>query len=185
MISLSLIVAMDSNRGIGKNGKLPWHLPGDMQHFKTLTTKTNHPKKQNAVIMGRKTWASIPEKFRPLPNRINLVLTRTAKPTLPPDVLYADSFEKGLSLLENAPYHEKIENLFVIGGAQIFKVALKSPFCKKLYFTQINKTFECDTFFPALEGQFKQKVVSATFEENDMPYYFSEYEKEDTAKVSP
>ena len=75
-IPFSLIVAMDSQNGIGKNGQLPWHLPADLKHFKEITCTVRDPKKQNVVLMGRKTWDSIPEKFRPLPGRINVVLTR-------------------------------------------------------------------------------------------------------------
>lgn len=171
----SVIVAMDSKRGIGKNNQLPWHLPGELRHFKTLTAKTKTPHKQNAVIMGRKTWASLPEKFRPLPGRINLVLTRDQKPELPVDVFFADSLEKGLSLLESPAFHEKIEHIFVIGGAQIFEAALRTPLCQELYVTHIRRTFDCDVFFPPFETQFERTNVSPDLEENGITYFFCEY----------
>ena len=75
MIKFSLVVAMDEERGIGKQGTLAWRLPADLKHFKEITTEVKDMKKQNAVIMGRKTWESLPEKFRPLPQRLNIVVT--------------------------------------------------------------------------------------------------------------
>ena len=77
-MTYQLVVAATRKLGIGKAGTMPWKLPGDMAYFKELTSKTADAGKQNAVIMGRKTWESIPPKFRPLPNRVNVVLTRNA-----------------------------------------------------------------------------------------------------------
>ena len=77
-MTYQLVVAATRKLGIGKAGKMPWKLPGDMAYFKELTSKTAESGMQNAVIMGRKTWESIPPKFRPLPNRVNVVLTRKA-----------------------------------------------------------------------------------------------------------
>ena len=77
-MTYQLVVAATRKLGIGKSGTMPWKLPGDMAYFKELTSKTAESGKQNAVIMGRKTWESIPPKFRPLPNRVNVVLTRNA-----------------------------------------------------------------------------------------------------------
>lgn len=77
-LTYQLVVAATRKLGIGKSGTMPWKLPGDLAYFKELTSKTAESGKQNAVIMGRKTWESIPAKFRPLPNRVNVVLTRNA-----------------------------------------------------------------------------------------------------------
>ena len=77
-MTFQLVVAATRKLGIGKAGSMPWKLPGDMAYFKEITSRTADPGKQNAVIMGRKTWESIPSKFRPLPGRINVVLTRGA-----------------------------------------------------------------------------------------------------------
>ena len=77
-MTFQLVVAATRKLGIGKAGSMPWKLPGDMAYFKEITSKTADSGKQNAVIMGRKTWESIPPKFRPLPGRINVVLTRGA-----------------------------------------------------------------------------------------------------------
>jgi dihydrofolate reductase len=73
--NFAIVVAATQSRGIGYKGSLPWKLPGETAHFKKLTTQTVDPTKQNCVIMGRKTWFSIPERFRPLPNRRNIVIT--------------------------------------------------------------------------------------------------------------
>ncbi len=173
-LSFNVIAAIDLQRGIGKGGGLPWHLPGDMKHFKIRTTTTRNPEKQNAVMMGRKTWDSIPEKFRPLPDRINLVLTQNPQQRFPPGVLFARSLKTGFSLLGHTP---DCEGIFVIGGAHVFEAALQMSCCEKLYLTQINTSFECDTFFPDFEGRFKRKTVSETFWENGISYCFSEYEQ--------
>ena len=77
MKPFSIVVAIDSQHGIGKNNDLPWHLPADLKHFKFITTNSAVGKR-NVVVMGRKTWDSIPEKFRPLPNRTNVVLSKSA-----------------------------------------------------------------------------------------------------------
>jgi dihydrofolate reductase/thymidylate synthase len=90
--SFSIVVAMDSQQGIGKNNNLPWSLSADLTHFKSLTTTVTHLQKRNAVIMGRKTWNSLPTAFRPLPNRLNIVITRQERENN--DVTY---FFKGLN----------------------------------------------------------------------------------------
>ena len=93
----NIIVVADFNSGIGKNGMLPWHLPGDMRHFKELTITAQSKSKKNAVIMGRKTWESIPEKFRPLKKRINSVLTRNNATSFPRGVIKAMSLNEALT----------------------------------------------------------------------------------------
>jgi dihydrofolate reductase/thymidylate synthase len=75
--SCSVVVAASKDWGIGKDGGIPWRLPGDMAYFREVTMATTDPEKHNAVVMGRRTWDSIPAKFRPLKGRTNIVLTRT------------------------------------------------------------------------------------------------------------
>ncbi|HLD69159.1 MAG TPA: dihydrofolate reductase [Candidatus Omnitrophota bacterium] len=170
-----IIVAMDLNSGIGKGGGLPWHLPADLKHFKQLTATTRSPSRKNAVIMGRKTWESLPEKFRPLPDRINAVVTRNKDLVLPQGVLNGDSLEGVLNRL--SAMTSEVENIFVIGGAQIFRSALTHPGCRKIYATQILKKFDCDTFFPPLDSSWKQISKSPRSIDHSLEYCFSQYVK--------
>ena len=135
-----LIWAQARNRVIGKNGVMPWHLPEDLAHFKRVTL--NHP-----VIMGRKTWDSIPPKFRPLPGRTNIVVTRQA-----------DWHEKGAqcssSLREALQQCENSNQVWVIGGAQIYAQAL--PLADELVVTEIDADFDGDAHAPALSAEWRE-----------------------------
>ncbi|WLR43673.1 dihydrofolate reductase [Bacillus carboniphilus] len=126
---ISLILAMDENRLIGKDNGLPWYLPNDLKYFKKVTM--NH-----IVVMGRKTFQSI---GKPLPGRKNIVITRNS------------SFQaEGCEVIHALDELEKIndEEIFVIGGSQVYKEML--PFADKLYITKINATFEGDSYFPPI-----------------------------------
>lgn len=127
-----LIAAMAHGRVIGKDNRLLWHLPEDMKHFKSLTQ--GHP-----VIMGRKTWESLPEKFRPLPGRKNIVISRN------PNFLVAGasvctSLNLALAACQGAT------QIFVIGGAEIYALAL--PLADRMELTEIDAAFDGDAFFP-------------------------------------
>ncbi|OGX24542.1 MAG: hypothetical protein A2787_07025 [Omnitrophica WOR_2 bacterium RIFCSPHIGHO2_01_FULL_48_9] len=175
MIPFNLIVALDSHKGIGKNGQLPWHLPADLKHFKDLTCQVQDPAKKNFVIMGRKTWGSIPEKFRPLPKRINCVLTRNKSLLFPAGVVRAENFAEALKLTQDSKLKNHIESIFVIGGAEVFKMAIQSPDCQKLYLTHLLPAFDCDVFFPPFLQDFQLTVKSPPHTENKVSYYFAEY----------
>jgi len=172
-----IVVAVDLNSGIGKNGALPWHLPGDMRHFKELTTTTESSSKKNAAIMGRKTWESLPDNLRPLPERLNVVLTRHKTFVLPDGVLRAVSLEEALLKLEGAELKDVVEKIFVIGGGEVFKEALKNSHCRKIYLTQILAKFDCDVFFPQFKKEFKETLASPHFAENSIKYYFAVYNR--------
>ncbi len=133
-MTISLIAALTKNGVIGKNNDLPWHLPDDMKYF-MQTTKTHH------VIMGRKNYESIPEKFRPLPNRINIVVTRQ-RDFPAAGCIVVNTIEDGVALARDAGENE----LFIIGGSEIY--ALGMSFANKLYLTEIDSTLEGDTYFP-------------------------------------
>lgn len=178
-MKFSLVVAVDQGFGIGKNNTMPWHLPLDLKHFSNITTMVQDSKKTNAVIMGRKTWDSLPEKHRPLKNRVNVVLSR-GELNLPEGVLLFHSLEEALkSLEENYQQNSQIENVFVIGGANIFEQAIKHHDCQTVYLTQIDQTFNCDTFFPkeSLQKNFSLKSTSEVSEENGIKFSFKIFEK--------
>src|SRR6185436_19268746 len=120
---ISLIAAMSKNRVIGKNNSLPWHLPDDMKYF-MQTTKGHY------VIMGRRNFDSIPEKFRPLPNRTNVIVTRQEN-YVAPGCSVVHGIDEALKLAREAREVEA----FVIGGADIYRLAW--PFANRLYLTEI------------------------------------------------
>lgn len=143
-MKFSLIAAVDKHFGIGKNNTLPWRLPSELKHFATITTSVTQPNHQNAVIMGRKTWDSLPQKAKPLPRRLNVVLSKEDL-QLPHGVILAHSLEEALQLLKQESH---LENVFVIGGGKVFEEAIQNPACQTIHLTQIDADFGCDTFFP-------------------------------------
>jgi len=145
MQRFSIVAACDQNFGIGKDNSIPWRVAEDVAYFKHLTTKTFDPEKRNVVIMGRKTYQSIPEKFRPLPGRINVVIS--GKETFP-DTVCAPSLVAALM-----QSHANSERIFVIGGAQVYKEAIALPACERVYITRLELPApkSCDTFFPEID----------------------------------
>lgn len=142
---ISLIAAVTKNNVIGKNNDLPWKLPDDMKYFMETT-------KGHAVIMGRKNFDSLPPKFKPLKDRCNIVLSRT-KTELGSDVCVVDSMEDAF---QKAKENSTDEEVFVIGGAQIYSLAL--PKANKLYLTEIDAVIEGDTYFPSFNRkEWKEK----------------------------
>jgi dihydrofolate reductase len=144
---INLIVAMCRNNGIGYNGKIPWHISADLKYFSKLTKGIGN----NAVVMGNKTWKSLPSN-EGLANRDNFVLTKTNKF----DMLINDkliktfsSFQEFLNYINlNAIYKE----IWIIGGAEIYKQFLDAKVINKCLITYIDKDFECDTFFTPLKS---------------------------------
>lgn len=135
-MKVSLIVAMDLERGIGRNNDLMWHLPNDMRFFKETT-------QDHIVVMGRKNYDSIPEKYRPLPRRENVVLTRNTD-------FNAENC-RVFHALEDCLEAYKGENdrtLFIIGGGEIYRLALEQNAVDEMYITHVNKKYGADTFFP-------------------------------------
>lgn len=140
----SIIVACDQKKGIGKNGTLPWKLKGDMKYFSETTKRTLLDNEKNVVIMGRKTYESIPKKFRPLPDRYNIVITRNTNYDPGDDnVVVAYSLDEALVEAYKFPNYD---NIFVIGGAQIYQEAFNHEHFIDLHLTQVHGDFGCDTF---------------------------------------
>uniref|UniRef100_A0A2N9J6Q7 Bifunctional dihydrofolate reductase-thymidylate synthase n=1 Tax=Fagus sylvatica TaxID=28930 RepID=A0A2N9J6Q7_FAGSY len=142
-----VVVAATRAMGIGKDGKLPWNLPSDLKFFKEITMKTSDPVKKNAVLMGRKTWESIPVENRPLPGRLNVVLTRSGSFDIATaeNVVICGSMASALELLAASPYCLSIEKVFVIGGGEILRETLNAPGCDAIHISEIETSFESVT----------------------------------------
>lgn len=170
MTPFSIIVAFDQHYGIGIANALPWRLKGDLKHFKTITTTVQDPQKQNAVIMGKNTWLSLPDGFRPLAGRQNIVLTRQSQ-------FKADGAKVCSSFEDALMPDPKIESYFVIGGAELYKQAIVHPACVSLYVTHVKGHFNCDAFFPAFGPQFMLISAGEMLEEGSVTYQFCHYMK--------
>ena len=127
----------------------------------------------NAVIMGRKTWDSLPEKFRPLPNRLNVIVTHRRPLEESKNVLYVTNFDEALEGL----MPREIANIFVIGGRQLYDEAIAHSDCDKIYLTKIKSTFTCDTYFPVFSDTFTKKYSGMTVTENGLQYQFNIFER--------
>ncbi|XP_058024938.1 dihydrofolate reductase [Ahaetulla prasina] len=181
--SLYSIVAVCNNMGIGKGGKLPWPpLRNEYKHFQKMTMTTKEEGKQNVVIMGRKTWFSIPEKHRPLKNRINIVLSKELK-DVPEGANYlAKSLEEALDHLETPEMKRKVDKVWIVGGSSIYKEAMEKPIYHQLFVTRIMHDFESDTFFPEIDLKKYRLLPNYTGipvdiqEENGIQYKFEVYE---------
>ena len=163
-MKLGLIYARARNGVIGKAGALPWHLPEDLAHFKRLTLGC-------PVIMGRKTWESVPERFRPLPGRLNIVVTRQAGWS-PIGASTASSLAEAIALATGQPL------AWVIGGAGLFAEAL--PLADLAEITEIDADFDGDTRFPAADPELWREVSRETHRAaapNDFAFAFVTYER--------
>lgn len=175
---LELIAAACENMGIGVNGTLPWRLKTEMEYFTRMTTETIDKNKKNVVLMGRRTWDCLPEKYKPLKDRINMVLTSQS-------INYGDkaivckSIPNALEVI--AELQNEIERVWVIGGNRVYKEAMESPHFRRLYLTRIKKNFECDTFFPPIPNNFvlvRDPIVPQdTQEEKGIKFVYEVYEK--------
>ncbi len=135
---IGLVWAQAANGVIGSNGQLPWHLPEDMAHFRELTRSAT-------VVMGRTTWDSLPPRFRPLPGRFNVVLSRDSSWAEPGATRAAD-FSDALTVAATSTIEADI---WVIGGASVYALAL--PYADQLVVTELAATFEGDTYAPAID----------------------------------
>jgi len=160
-MKLSLIVAMATNRTIGINKQMPWHLSADLKQFKKITM--GHP-----IIMGRKTFESI---GRPLPGRQNIIISR--------DVNYQQEGCLVFNCLDAAVQHcSDQEEVFVIGGATLYEVTLERA--DRLYITQIHKSFEGDTWFPEIDAEGWREVACEDVNDDasvDFKYSFITYDR--------
>lgn len=163
-MAIHLIYARAANGVIGLNNTMPWHLPEDLAHFKQLTSGS-------PVVMGRKTWDSLPERFRPLPGRTNIVVTRNAD-WQAEDVIRASSLEDALHI--GAQHGDTV---WVMGGAQIYAQAL--PLADRVEVTVIHQDFEGDAFAPELGDAWQAVQREDGISTKGLPYSFIRYERLD------
>ena len=166
-MKVSLIVAVSQNGVIGKDNDLIWHLPKDMKFFKD-TTLGHH------VIMGRKNFESIPHKYSPLANRTNVVITRQSNYKAE-GCIVVESIEKALKIAEENGDQEP----FIIGGGQIYKIALENKLVDKVYLTKIHHSFDGDTFFPELDSEWQEsgRIDCLVDDKHAYNYSFLTFEK--------
>lgn len=176
-----VIAACCKNNGIGYMNRLPWRLKNEMAYFNKMTTESPEPSHRNIVIMGRKTWSSIPPKHRPMKDRTNVVLSRTVS-TIEDRDSVDHIFSSLPDALEGVSQLRNKGQVWVIGGQSIYEEALRLSQCKRIYLTRIDKEFDCDTFFPEIdETVYKPTsdpdVPEGEQEEDDIKYKFTVYER--------
>lgn len=159
---ISIIVAMDEKRGVGKNNDLLFRIPEDFKRMKQITW--NHP-----LVMGRKTYESI---GRPLPNRTNIIVTRDTQKALSGCVVVG-SLEEGIEVAKKSPGSDEI---FLFGGAQIWKEALGKGVVDRLYLTLVKGDYGADTFFPEY-SEFTKTIQRQERESDGYRYTFLDLEK--------
>ncbi len=162
------IAAVAENKAIGKNNDLIWKLPDDMKFFKDSTLN-------QVIITGRKNYESIPHNFRPLPNRINIILTRDRN-------YQAEGAVICHSLSDAIDYCEKHnhESVYVIGGGQVYREALKEGLVDVMLITQVHAEFEADTFYPEFEkSEWTKEIISehGIDERHDYPFTIEKWTK--------
>jgi dihydrofolate reductase len=163
MITLSIIVAMANNSAIGKDNQLLWHLPEDLQYFKRTTMG-------KPIVMGRKTFESI---GRALPGRLNIVITRQTD-WQHEGVKVAHTIEDALKLAEAQSIIDGMDEVMVIGGAEIYKTAL--PVADKLYITRVDAEIDGDAFFPEVDNSVWQETSRESFSADDSALKTNNYD---------
>ncbi|WP_426415731.1 dihydrofolate reductase [Aestuariirhabdus sp. LZHN29] len=158
---IAMIAAVAENGAIGINNKLPWYLPGDLRYFKAVTMG-------KPVIMGRKTFDSL---RKPLPGRTNIVITRDLN-YQPEGVKVVHSLEDGLELAQNIGLINGLDEMMVIGGEQIYRLALEKA--DRLYLTKVYQSFDGDAWFPEVDlSQWSEVQREDHFSEDEPPMQFS------------
>ncbi|PUE07195.1 dihydrofolate reductase [Limnohabitans sp. T6-5] len=159
-MKLHLIYARARNGVIGKDNQMPWHLPEDLAHFKRVTLG-------QPVIMGRKTWESLPSKFRPLPGRLNIVITRQAD-WQAQGAVRASSIEDAMHLCGDVP------DAWIMGGAEIYRQA--EPLASSAVVTEIDCDYEGDAFAPTLGADWQEVRREPQVSTQGLPFSFVTYQ---------
>ena len=158
---VSLIVAVSENKVIGKDNDLVWHLPTDMKFFKDTT-------KGHFVIMGRRNYESIPHKYRPLPNRTNVIVTRQDDYKAE-GCLVVNSVEEAIEIAQKAGDIEP----FIIGGGQIYKYAIDNNLVDRVYLTKVHTEIDGDTYFDDLDDSWKLVHTDLHSSDEKHPFAFT------------
>lgn len=166
-----IIAAVDSSGGLAQNKSIPWHFKNDLRFFKQVTSEVQDPTKRNVVFMGRKTWESLPDTYRPLPGRENVVLTRQGGYVVE-GARIVSSFDEYFTTQE-----EDIEKTFIIGGAEVYASAFENMDIAGVYVTRIHQDFQCDQFFPQIPGAFSKEILIKTLVEDGVTLEFFFYAK--------
>lgn len=145
---INIIAACERNNGIGYNNKIPWYYKYDMMFFKKMTLNKN-------ILMGKNTWLSIPNP--PLCQRTNIVLTTKKDIVFPDNVMVYDNFDEVI---------KTYDDIWVIGGENVYRKALQHKNFKTLYLTRIMKEYKCDKFFPIIPNYLKKKTINRIIENN-------------------
>ena len=158
-MSINIIAAMAKNRVIGINNKLPWNIPDDLKYFKKLTSQN-----KSAVVMGRKTWDSLP--IKPLPNRRNYVLTKNNYHLTFPDALVLKQPD------DIVKFKTIYDEIWIIGGQTIYDEYINKPYIDRIYLTEINAIYKGDTYFPELPKGFLKTIQGKTryFSKNSLEF---------------
>ncbi|CAI4064495.1 hypothetical protein N7582_002718 [Saccharomyces uvarum] len=163
---VGIVACLQPDMGIGFQGGLPWRLSKEMKYFRQVTSSTKDSSKRNAVIMGRKTWESIPPKFRPLPNRMNVVISRSFNDGFAHDteeaIIRSNSLANALTHLEDK-FPDSLERIYVIGGGEVYNQMF--PFTDHWLITKINALGE--TALPAMDTFLDAKRLKEAFSEQD------------------
>lgn len=158
---MNIIVAHCNNYGIGKDNNLPWHFKTDLRYFSKKTKGDGN----NAILMGKNTWLSLPR--RPLPNRDNFVLSTT---------LNTNNCFKSIHEAKEYFNNHNYDEVWIIGGSSIYEQFINDPDVKKIYVSEIKKEFECDTFFPKFSDDYVLSSVEVV-EENGTKIEFKVYDR--------
>lgn len=177
-----VIAAACKNNGIGFMNRLPWHLKNEMAYFNRMTTESPDSAHRNIVIMGRKTWSSLPPKYRPLKDRTNVVLSRQVS-TIEDRESVDHIFSSLPDALEGVSQLRNKGQVWVVGGQAIYEEAVRLPQCKRIYLTKIDAEYECDTFFPEFDEEIYKPIEDPNVpqeeqEENGVKYKFHVYARE-------
>lgn len=186
-MKFNMIAAIDNNNGIGYQGQIPWFIPQDLKYFQDVTSETSetsktsnkNKKKINVVIMGRLTWESIPKKYRPLKNRLNLIISSQKIDDHNSDLVFKTLDDILFYLETENNKFQNIDKIFIVGGQRMYEEGIKHKDCERLYITHIDKEYQCDKFFPKIDTNiYKVENESDKYITKDgIKYIFTIYKK--------